>query len=90
MHLGAAEMSEKSWGGRAGGVDLGTDLPYGCRALPMYSSPSIDLVQRFYRSGAHAPVPDSHQQLMTPKGLILKGFVSRTIHKATRRSTQRY
>ena len=48
MHLGAAEMSEQSWGGRAGEVDLGTDLPYGCRALPMYSSPSIDLIQRFH------------------------------------------
>jgi hypothetical protein len=49
VHLGAAEMSQQSWEGRAGGVDLGTDLPYGCRALPMYSSPSIDLVQRFHR-----------------------------------------
>ena len=48
MHLGAAEMSQQSWGGRAGGVDLGTDLPYGCRALIMYSSSSIDLVKRFH------------------------------------------
>jgi hypothetical protein len=48
VHLRAAEMSKQSWGGRIGGVDLGTDLPYGCRALLMYLSPSIDLVQRFH------------------------------------------
>jgi len=27
MHLGAAGMGQQSWGGRAGGVDLSTDLP---------------------------------------------------------------
>ena len=27
MHLGAAGMGQQSWGGRAGGVDLDTDLP---------------------------------------------------------------
>ena len=48
MHLGAAEMSQQSWEGRAEGVDLGIDLPYGCRTLLMYSSPSIDLVQRLH------------------------------------------
>ena len=35
-------------GGRAGGVDLGTDLPDNTRALLMYVSPSIDLVGRFH------------------------------------------
>jgi hypothetical protein len=48
VHLGAARMGQQSWGGRAGGVDLGTDLPCGSRELLMYSSPSIDLVQRFH------------------------------------------
>ena len=48
MHLGAAEMSQQSWEGRAGGVDLGTDLPDNIRALLMYVSPSIDMVERFH------------------------------------------
>jgi hypothetical protein len=48
MHLEAAGLGQQSWGGRAGGVDLGTDSPYGSRAHLMYSSPSIDLVQRFH------------------------------------------
>jgi hypothetical protein len=48
VHLGAARMGEQSWGGKVEGVDLSTDLPYGSRALPMYSSHSIDSVQRFH------------------------------------------
>jgi hypothetical protein len=48
MHLGEAGMDQQSWGGRAGGVDLGTDLPDDTRALLMYVSPSIDLVERLH------------------------------------------
>jgi hypothetical protein len=49
MHVGAAGMSQQSWGGgMAEGVDLGTGLPYGPRALLIYSSPSIDLVKRLH------------------------------------------
>jgi hypothetical protein len=48
MHVGAAGMSQQSWGGMAERVDLGTGLPYGPRALLIYSSPSIDLVKRLH------------------------------------------
>jgi hypothetical protein len=45
MHLGEAGMDQQSWGvGQE--VDMGTDLPDDTRALLMYGSPSIDLVER--------------------------------------------
>jgi hypothetical protein len=47
MHLGVAVLVQHSWGGRPGGVDLGTDLPDDPRALLMYLGPSIDLLERF-------------------------------------------
>ena len=48
MHLGVAGIDQQSWGDRTGGVDLGTDLPDDTRALLMYVSPSIDLVERLH------------------------------------------
>ena len=45
---GGSKNGSAKLGYRAGGVDLGTDLLYGSRALLMYSGPSIDLVQRFH------------------------------------------
>jgi hypothetical protein len=48
MHLGSAGMGQQSWGGRAGGVYLSTDLPDDTMALLMYVSPSTDLVERLY------------------------------------------
>ena len=41
-------MGQQSWGGRPGGVDLGTDLPDDPRTLLMHVSPSIDLVERLH------------------------------------------
>jgi hypothetical protein len=48
MHLGAAGLVQHSWGGRPGGVDLGTDLADDPRALLMHVGPFIDLLERFY------------------------------------------
>jgi len=48
VHLGAALMDQQSWGGRAGEVDLGTDLPCYFRTILMYVGPSIDLVERLH------------------------------------------
>jgi hypothetical protein len=45
---GSRNGSVKLGGGRAGGVDLGTDLPDDTRALLMYVSPSIDSVERLH------------------------------------------
>jgi hypothetical protein len=41
-------MGQQSWEGRAGGVDLSTDLPDDTRALLMHVTPSIDSVERIY------------------------------------------
>jgi hypothetical protein len=48
MHLGSAGMGQQSWEGRAGGVDLSTDLPDDTRALLVHVTPSIDSVERIY------------------------------------------
>lgn len=48
MHLESAGMGQQTWGGRPGGVVLGTDLPDDPRTLLMHVSPSIDLVERLH------------------------------------------
>ena len=48
MPLGAAGLVQYSWGGRPGGVDLGTELPDDPRALLMHVGPSIYLLERFH------------------------------------------